>query len=333
MILYKVYTLVAASFKEASPMRLASASALAVPVLIYLLWRLWAFSIRPLLHPSEPKELPYWTPILGHAIEYVKNGQGVITRGRKYFGNTREPFGLTLGGEKLYFLTAPDHVSALYKNTQSLEFDKIVFELSIMFGVSHGAMDRTYREPTNELDDIPSKALGIKNPKLKSLQALNKDFWKQQLVPGETYYALQATFLQNIESMLRPDSLNGSYVCSSEGQDKKTVSLLRWTQIVLLRASLRAFFGDKILEMEPGLTQDFLDFDEDNWQLWYKWPNAKAMHLAKSKVSQAIQRWLHVPREQRPGMSYIVDTFETSQRAIGTSEEDLANILTMVVFV
>ncbi len=29
---------------------------------VLLLWRIWTFTILPILHPDEPKELPYWTP-------------------------------------------------------------------------------------------------------------------------------------------------------------------------------------------------------------------------------------------------------------------------------
>jgi hypothetical protein len=29
---------------------------------VLLSWRLWRFTIRPRLHPDEPKELPYWIP-------------------------------------------------------------------------------------------------------------------------------------------------------------------------------------------------------------------------------------------------------------------------------
>jgi hypothetical protein len=37
--------------------------AVAVVVLCVLLfWRLWMFTIRPLIWPSDPKELPYWIP-------------------------------------------------------------------------------------------------------------------------------------------------------------------------------------------------------------------------------------------------------------------------------
>lgn len=35
---------------------------LAAPFIFLLLWRLWTFTILPKLHPSEPRELPYWIP-------------------------------------------------------------------------------------------------------------------------------------------------------------------------------------------------------------------------------------------------------------------------------
>ena len=238
-----------------------------------------------------------------------------------------------MGGEKLYFLTSPEDVSALYKNTESLAFDKIVHELSITFGVSRHAMDLVYRRPNSQVDDVVTQVMQIKNPRLKSLAQLNNDFWKQQLIPGDLYYQLQNSFATYIERSLTPSSLSGKFVRSSGYHGTKTVSLLRLTQEVLIDAALRAFFGDTILDLEPDLIQDFLDFDEDNWKLWYKWPNAKDMFAAKSRVSRTLQRYLALPKEKRPGASFIVETMITTQRALGTSDEDLANVLCMVVFV
>lgn len=257
-----------------------------------------------------------------------------INEYREYFNNTREPFAITLGGEKLYFLVSPDDVSNLYKNTTSLAFDEVVYELSITFGVSRDAMDKVYHRPTNEADDVVSQKLQIKNPRLKSLAQLNNDFWKQQLVPGEIYYALQENFLRYIDKSLHCIDNSANYVVSSNMETgEKTVSLLRWTQEVLLDAALRAFFGDQILVLEPDLPNHFLEFDDDNWKLWYKWPNAKKMHTAKFKVIKTLIRYLALPKEERPGAAYIVETMETTQRALGTSEEDIAKILCMVVFV
>lgn len=37
----------------------------AASLLTLLLWRLWRFTIRPLLNPHQPRELPYWIPMIG----------------------------------------------------------------------------------------------------------------------------------------------------------------------------------------------------------------------------------------------------------------------------
>ena len=50
--------------------------------LALLLWRVWSFTIRPLLHPDEPKEIPYWTPVLGHLLSFFRDSYGLISYGR-----------------------------------------------------------------------------------------------------------------------------------------------------------------------------------------------------------------------------------------------------------
>ncbi len=40
----------------------AAACLLAAVSCILFTWRVWSFTIRPWLHPREPKELPYWIP-------------------------------------------------------------------------------------------------------------------------------------------------------------------------------------------------------------------------------------------------------------------------------
>ncbi|KAF2014264.1 cytochrome P450 [Aaosphaeria arxii CBS 175.79] len=306
-------------------------SIIAVGVLC-LGFRLWAFTIKPAFRPYEPRELPYWIPVLGHAVQYVKSGQDVITRARKYFGDTRAPFALTLGGEKMFFLTDPKQVADFHKNTTSLAFDKIAQELSTTFGVSQKTLQTTYRRPNSEEVDVPAKIMQIQNPRNKSLAELNNDFWKQQLVPGPLYYKLQDECLQYLDNSLKPESIAHNYKGPTD-EKGTTVSLLRLMQDVLMDAALRAFFGDKMMELEPNLIRDFIDFDEDNWKLWYKWPDAKEMFAAKSKLSKSVQRWLNTPEEERPGAAFIVETFEKTQRAMGTPIEDLANILVLIIFV
>ncbi|KAF1996571.1 cytochrome P450 [Amniculicola lignicola CBS 123094] len=307
-------------------------SSVTVVFLALLCFRFWAFTVKPWLRPDEPRELPYWIPYFGHALEFVNNGQSLTTRARIYFKNRREPFALTLGGEKLYFLTSPDDVQTFYKNTTSLKFESVVYDLGIMFGVSKQAMDRAYEKPESEAEDVVSRALGTRNSRLKCLADLNKEFWKMQLHPGEHYLELQDVFLEQIQHRLGFAGIPPTSV-RAESAEEKTVSLLELLQRVLVEAALTAFFGAVLLESEPSIVQDFLDFDDENWKLWYKWPNADQMFAAKGRMAKAIERYLGLPNEQRSDASFIIKTFITSQRALDTSDEDLAKILCMLVFV
>ena len=149
-------------------------------------------------------------------------------RFREYFRNTREPFALTLGGEKLYILTSPEDVAVAHKNTSHLTFDHVIYDVSLTFGVTGAGTDRALERPTKE-NNIVSSKLHIDNPQLKRLAHLNSEFYKQQLHPGEKFDLLQSKFLQYIDQSIRPDRLSHLYVLSST-TDGKIVSLQGWCQ-------------------------------------------------------------------------------------------------------
>jgi hypothetical protein len=239
---------------------------------------------------------------------------------------------LTLGGEKLYFLTAPEDVQFFFRNTSALEFENVVYELGITFGVSKDAMDKSYEKPSSEAEDRVSQALGTRNSRLKCLVDLNKEFWKMQLHPGEEYQNVQAVFLKEITEKLEHGGLPSSSVRDASSSEK-TVSLLILCQRVLIESTLNAFFGKVLLETEPNMVQDFLDFDDENWKLWYKWPKASKMYTAKDRMAKAIERYLTLGDKTREDASFIIKTFIKSQQALDTADEDIAKVLCMLVFV
>jgi hypothetical protein len=255
-----------------------------------------------------------------------------LTRARLYFHNQRAPFALTLGGEKLYFLTSPEDAQAFFRNTSSLEFESVVYELGITFGVSKEAMDLSYTRPTSEANDRVSQTLGTRNSRLKSLVDLNKEFWKVQLHPGEEYRKVQDVFLTEITARLKHGQLPPSSVHSTSGTEV-TVSLLTLCQCVLIESTLIAFFGEILLRIAPSLVTDFLDFDEENWKLWYKWPKATKMNTAKDRMAKAMESYLALGDKSRQDASFIIKTFIKSQRALNTPDEDIAKVLCMLVFV
>lgn len=268
----------------------------------------------------------------GHAFEFIGNGQGLLTRSRLYFHDSREPFALTLCGEKLYFLTAPEDVQSFFRNTSTLEFESVVYELGITFGVSKDAMDKSYVKPSSEADDRVSEALGTRNSRLKCLVDLNKEFWKMQLHPGDEYCKVQDVFLGEITEKLSYGNLPASSIQSSSSGEV-TISLLSLCQRILIESTINAFFGKVLLEVEPSLVQDFLNFDEENWKLWYKWPKATKMYTAKDRMANAIERYMALGDETRKDASFIIKTFIKSQRALNTADADIAKVLCMLVFV
>lgn len=192
-------------------------------------------------------------------------------------------------------------------------------------------MDKACQKPTKE-NNILSQKLQIENPHLKSLTQLNSDFYKQQLHPGEKFDVIQQKFLSCIDKSMRLENLATPYGLSST-REEKIISLQGWCQDILLKAGTEAFFGQKILQMDPDLLRNFLDFDAENWKLWYKWPQAEEMHAAKNKITKTLQEYLNMPKDLRLDAAWLVQTMEDTQKAIGMGEQDIATVLTMVYFV
>lgn len=51
-------------------------------IVAWCLWRLWAFTIMPMIWPDEPLMLPYTIPWIGHALWFMKDDQGLMKYGK-----------------------------------------------------------------------------------------------------------------------------------------------------------------------------------------------------------------------------------------------------------
>lgn len=85
-------------------------------------------------------------------------------------------------------------------------------------------------------------------------------------------------------------------------------SLLEWTRDVLLKAVTEAFFGGRLLELEPQLLQYFAAFDDESWKITYKYPRnvSRDMYRAKDKILEAIEAYLRLPSYQRPDAAWLI---------------------------
>lgn len=267
-------------------------------------------------------------------------GSSVDSLCRKYFKNAREPFLITLAGEKLAILTSPRDVAAAYKNTESLSYDIFVKNLFLTFGISSKAVHKMYQPPSELVQNSDEKKqmtmFQSENPLRKGLCHLQSDFYKQQLHPGEKLDFLGVKFMHYINCHLQWESLRGSYVLSpSATSTMKTVSLYRWSREVLVNSASKTFFGKKILEIDPMFSDNFYDYDDQSWKLLYKYPRifAKDVLSAKEKIVRTLMAYLQLPKEDRLDASWIIQTLEVEQSQIGIGNRDIAGMMMLAYWV
>lgn len=155
-----------------------------------------------------------------------------------------------MGGERICFLTSANDVAAVCKNTSAFIFDRVVYELSIRFGVSLVATDKIHHKPSSEEDDIVGAKLGISNPQFKTLHHLNSEFFKEQLHPGEKYDLMLEKYTTAFEYLLRPGHFP-SRASQIKNSDEDCVSLAQCTQDLFMEVSTRILFGDKLQRLDP----------------------------------------------------------------------------------
>ncbi|KAF2248090.1 cytochrome P450 [Trematosphaeria pertusa] len=286
-----------------------------------LVFRLWAFTIKPWLNPQQPRELPYWIPYVGHTVRYIRSGHDVLLRARAHLKNKREPFAITLITRKMYFIVDPADAAEVYKNAASFAFDRVVQQLQRTFGISEGTMMATWG--SSKENDSKS---GSSKARDKNLGELSMEFWRTQLVRQEGYSDIESKLFQHVSAIL------DQQVSRAEATGGE-ISLSKLTTEVIIGAALRAFFGESLLEMQPDLVETYVAFDKESWKLWFRWPFSKSMYAKKAAVEDSLRKWITLPQERRLGRSYIVKMVEQTQRALGTPDPDLAKIMNLLVYV
>ncbi|CAG8972749.1 hypothetical protein HYALB_00006840 [Hymenoscyphus albidus] len=75
--------------------------------------------------------------------------------------------------------------------------------------------------------------------------------------------------------------------------------------------------------MNPSLLYDFIDFDDNNWMIWYKWPKRSAARDPMTRILKTLEEYLKLPKSERPGAAWLITTMEEAQRQLGMKEPDI----------
>lgn len=229
---------------------------------------------------------------------------------------------MTVAGQRLYIVTSPQDVTDIYKNTKTLTFDEYVRDVMASIGVSKDGIEELWKEPENG------------NRLHKSLVHAGVDFYREQLLPGNQLNSLWPRIHNLIDEDLKWNNLPKSATIKKVN-GTLTLSLLGWTRDVLLKAVITAFFGDKLLELEPQFLHYFSTFDDESWKLTYKYPRSvsKRVYAANDKLIAAIETWLKLPNDQRSEAAWLIQKLETEALTSGIDVRDLAAMIDSLVWV
>ncbi|TVY48329.1 Cholesterol 7-alpha-monooxygenase [Lachnellula occidentalis] len=321
----------------------ATARVLLFIVLVWIVWRCWRFTIYPKLHPDEPQELPYSIPsrhslyttaslllliscssarlYVGHGSAFFRDSNGLLTRARKHFASTNEPFALTAFGRTFYVVTHAKQSAEVYKNTDSLSFEAFVQTLMRTNGNDEQTIKTVY-------SPLPTDKSGYPNPEGLSLGVLAQRMHVHQLHPGEKMVVLQEKVRDWINRELNFDVLaKGCTYSASKSSTHIQLPLYEWTSDYLVRLGQYVYFGDILDQVDPDYPTAYIVFDEVIWKMLYQYPSflCRDMTAPRDKMMASLKAYFQIPQSQRREQAaWIINAMEDEMRDLGVDDENLA---------
>ncbi|KAL9020275.1 MAG: hypothetical protein Q9185_002455 [Variospora sp. 1 TL-2023] len=284
------------------------------------------FTVLPLFNRDDPQEYPYWIPGLGHLFSFFKNSDKLLARGRLYCGNTREPFAISLAGSRIYVLTRASDVAEAYRNIETLSFNVFVQEMLKTAGNTPSCVEAMYTP-------LPADKAGFPNPHGKPLATLARDMHLQQLYPGEYLDRLGQAFDRFFDPHLHGDTILQDCAYAQAGDGASIVlPLMAWCSDVFCRAGQEAYFGPLLEQIDPEMTERFLEFDELSYQLQFQYPKwlSLKMHKAKKVLVDDLMVYFDTPQEQRLGDAWFVKAMEDEMRKLPLSTYDISVMMVTI---
>ena len=250
---------------------------------------------------------------------------------REYFNNSREPFSITVAGEKVYVITNADDVVALNKNSADFTFDAYVQDMMHAFKASPEAVSRVWERPSRSEAKVNPE---LPNPSLKPHLKAFEDAIKKQLSPGVMLDRVQDVLLSKVIETVTWEKMS-SHVIAKENGDSRVVSLTKWTQDSLLAGATKSFFGDSLLQISPRIFDNFFEFDEKSWKLNYRVPRpfSDDMRAPQESTLEGLTAYFELAQNQRQDACWLVTTLEGEMRRLGIGSSDIAAYMAMFYWV
>ncbi|KAL8651011.1 MAG: hypothetical protein Q9210_003494 [Variospora velana] len=245
---------------------------------------------------------------------------------RLYCGNTREPFAISLAGSRIYVLTRASDVAEAYRNIETLSFNVFVQKMLKTAGNTPSCVEAMYTP-------LPADKAGFPNPHGKPLATLARDMHLQQLYPGEYLDVLGQAFDRFFDPHLHGDTILHDCAYAQAGEGASIVlPLMVWCSDVFCRAGQEAYFGPLLEQIDPEMTERFLEFDELSYQLQFQYPKWLSLKMQKAKkvLVEDLMVYFDTPQEQRHGDAWFVKTMEDEMRKLPLSTYDISVMMVTI---
>ena len=240
---------------------------------------------------------------------------------RQYIGRSTEPFAITLAGATFYIITDPQHVSEVYKNSSTLSFDIFLRNIMAEFGSSNSAINKIFRLPICFTE-------GKFSHEGKNTSQLAHDFQLRQ-THGQDLKLLGKLVEKLFRKSLRPDQLDRFCVKNlafGKHMPESIISLKTWTAEVFINAGQTAYFGCRLQEVDPTLSQALIRLDELSWQVFYQYPRVLRPELNRvsERIRKSLKMYFEMPIGERQAPTWFTQALETEYRKAGLDSEDIA---------
>jgi hypothetical protein len=91
-------------------------------------------------------------------------------------------------------------------------------------------------------------------------------------------------------------------------------------------------FRNVLFQIEPGITEHMIRFNDDAWMVLFRYPEFMAPKLTRyrRKLEEAFKRYIKFPKERRADGMWGMQNIIASQEQAGSREKDRVALLLLV---
>lgn len=229
-------------------------------------------------------------------------------------------------------------VAAVWRNTMDLSFDPFVKAVMHAFGISPTSLDLVFADPQIAISDQGKRdksLLIMENPQRKCYMNLERDWFKTQLLAPERLQRLQDSYTIFLKDCLSWENLSQTYIVPSQaGTGCKTISLKLFARHTVSYCGTSTFFGNKLLQVDPGFLRNYQEFEEGSWKIFYRLPMflARSSHAAKARAIAGLERYLSLPAQERSELSWLFQTMNAELHHLSVPPRDVAGIVMIIIW-